>query len=313
MKTSTKNVIITGCFSIVSALIGAGVMNEIIDGKTNSEISKVNVGDTYQALLSQNEILAEENQDLKDEMKKYSSLTAEKDSLKEENKRLKDDLAEASSLSGEYSSLVEENENLKNEMLKYSALEAKCDSLVEENEKLKESISFLQSNAMEEEYISTQGSDLDNDISSEEGPHSVSIFDMDTFKGIAGWYDASHATLTSKDFIDTYGNEYLGARIGSHGITKKDSKTTRVYLLDGKYSTCEGEFAWSKSCKDRSGSIWIEFYSGDELIYKTEEITADDRALKFSFSVEGIEKLTIVRTANVNSVKAIYAYLNLIE
>ncbi len=83
---------------------------------------------------------------------------------------------------------------------------------------------------------------------------------------------------------------------------------------DCKYHSCEGQIAWSKFSKNNEGTAWIEFYSGDECIYTTEPITSDSRVLDFSFNVEGIEKLTIVRKATgFNSIYIIYPYLNLVK
>lgn len=42
---------------------------------------------------------------------------------------------------------------------------------------------------------------------------------------------------------------------------------------------------------------WLEFYSGTKCIYTTEPISVDSKFLDFSFSVEGVEKLTIMRNA----------------
>lgn len=96
------------------------------------------------------------------------------------------------------------------------------------------------------------------------------------------------------------------------------SQYSPTYLLDNKYSVCEGQIAWSKLSKDFDGTAWIEFYSGDECIYTTDIITADSRAFSFNFNVDGVEKLTIVRKGTQNgyqnsSLYIIYPYLNLVE
>ena len=60
------------------------------------------------------------------------------------------------------------------------------------------------------------------------------------------------------------------------------------------------------------GKIWIEFYSGEQLIYKTDEISMTDKVLDFSFSIEGINEFSIVTAGtNSRSAKVIYPYLNL--
>ena len=79
-----------------------------------------------------------------------------------------------------------------------------------------------------------------------------------------------------------------------------------------------GEIVWSKSSSNVKGNAWVEFYSGEELIYKTDPITADSDPVLFNFNVQDVDKLTIVRnstTSNTSYYKAqiIYPYLNLIE
>lgn len=117
----------------------------------------------------------------------------------------------------------------------------------------------------------------------------------------------------------TDGNLYTGSRRVIHCATTKDNtKYTFTYSLDKKYSTCEGKIVWSKSSSNVEGSAWVEFYSGEELIYKTDSITADSDPVPFNFNVKDVDKLTIVRnstTSHTSYYKAyiIYPYLNLIE
>lgn len=142
----------------------------------------------------------------------------------------------------------------------------------------------------------------------------VSIFTLDTFKGKGYWFDHSSVSASSEVFTDTYGNEYLTARFTYHGPSTVDSTTAPIYLLDKKYKLCKGEFAWSKKSKNFEGSVWIEFYSGNSLIYQTSAITADDRAVSFEFNVEGLDTLTIVRNGtNRKAVTVIYPYLDLVQ
>lgn len=153
--------------------------------------------------------------------------------------------------------------------------------------------------------IEDNASPLDNEITNE-----VSVFNMSIFQGVASWLSRSHVKVSKSDFIDTYDNEYLSAYLGYHDISSEKGTT---YLLDGNYSKCEGEFVWPKNRKNSDGSIWIEFYSEDNLVYQTDPITATDKAMAFEFSVTGVEKLTIVRKGTARAVYAIYPYLNLIK
>ncbi len=149
-----------------------------------------------------------------------------------------------------------------------------------------------------------------NSYNNEDGS-KVSIFTLETFKGSGGWRDSSHS---QSSFTDTYGNVYSSAYEAQHvysGTASRDKSP--VYLLDYNYSKCEGQLAWPREQKDKEGSIWIEFYSDDELIYITEKVSADDRALAFEFDVSGVEKLKICRKTTIPFVYAIYPYLNLIK
>lgn len=254
------------------------------------------------------------------------NVNIENNKLKENNETLKSEktelVAQTNQSEGEYnnlksmySDLQEENDNLQ---IQLGALESKFsqyDLLVEENSSLKKEISELQDQLQKLSPVNT-GNDLGSkETLANESVKKVSIFDLDTFKGKGRWYDLSYMTFSEEDFMDTYGNEYLNAHIGYHGATDKYASLTPIYLLDKKYSMCEGQIAWSKVYKNHEGSAWIEFYSGDTCIYTTDPITADSRLLTFSFDVTDIEKLTIVKngSSSTNSVEIIYPYLNLIE
>lgn len=143
----------------------------------------------------------------------------------------------------------------------------------------------------------------------------MSIFDLDTFQRSGLWLSPTNKSFSSLNFIDTYENEYPDAHIAFHKSQTKDDNSSPIYLLDYKYKVCQGKFAWPKADKNKSGEIWIEFYSGDTLIYKTDSICATDRAVSFEFSAEGIETLTIVRngTQKRSVIHAIYPYLDLVQ
>ena len=199
----------------------------------------------------------------------------------------------------ENTDLKAENSNLQNQII----------SLTEENELLK-SNSF--SSKGDISNASSENIQLTN---SELSSKKVSIFNLETFKGTSDWKQSGD----SRWYTDTYGNEYLTSHYANHYTSiYEEENYIPTYLLDNKYSLCEGQIAWSKLSKDYDGTAWIEFYSGDDCIYITDPITADSRVLTFSFSVEGIEKLTIVRKGTKNGYQTstlciIYPYLNLIE
>lgn len=207
-------------------------------------------------------------------------------------------------LQAEYKNLERQNNDCKEKLEQYSSIE-------EENNQLKRQLFELQNSNevfQKDEENKTQG-DSDSSLGK-----TISIFTLDTFQGEGRWEIPTIETY----YTDTYGNVYLPSYIGSHFSNEKDNLyCVPTYLLDNKYSICEGKIAWPKSNKNSSGSCWIDFYSGDVLVYSTEPITATDKPKEFSFSVEGLETLTIVRNSTRSTMQdyvyIIYDYLNLIE
>lgn len=195
------------------------------------------------------------------------------------------------------------------------------------NEKIKEITSQLASIQNDNDQLKNEVSQYQNEIKElqskpneyiekyetiqEDNFEMVSIFTFETFKGKDGWHDSKYS---QSSFTDTYGNTYPSAYEASHIWEESHTyNSPPVYLLDGKYSKCQGQFAWPKEKKDKKGRIWIEFYGDDELLYKTEKISADDRAFTFEFDVSNVQKLKICRRASIPSIYAIYPYLNLIH
>lgn len=202
-----------------------------------------------------------------------------------------------------YEKIYLENEYLKE---KNSDLQNQILSLTEENEALK--ILLSSDNDV-------KGGNFGNEVSTNSSTNIVSIFDLDTFRGEGGW----HKSIDDIDYTDTYDNEYVTSYWGKHyAVTKNIEYSFPTYLLDNKYSICYGQMAWSKGSKNIEGSAWLEFYSDDKCIYMTEPISADSKILDFSFSVEGLEKLTIVRNATKDmndwdKIHIVYPHLNLME
>lgn len=158
-------------------------------------------------------------------------------------------------------------------------------------------------------YIKEINDDSDLNIG-----EKVSIFNLDTFQGIAYWFDRSKAD-SNLTFIDTYDNEYSTGYFGCTRPSNKDQYSP-TYLLDKKYSVFQGQMAWSKLSKNIEGKVWLEFYSGNELIYQTDAISATDRIINFEFDVKDLETLTIVANGSnppLYGITVIYPYLNLIS
>lgn len=283
---------IAGICAIIAAIIG---------------VFSYDIRQSNKDLIIENTELTKQNNDWESS---YNDLKKQFDSLHNENDTLSEEINTLKNTVEEYTSSTDEN-NL--------SLNEKNESLLAENESLKDEINQLK-NELENMKSSSNNSDSlqnntlpESNMPSEETGKRVSVFNLDTFKGKTSWYN--HSYYTNIDvFTDTYGNEYLTAYVGLHSGRDLDYSYNPTYLLDNKYSTCEGEIAWSKSDKNSKETAWIEFYSGNELIYTTEKITVDSRPLPFSFSVKGIEKLTIVTNATGSKTAwVVYPYLDFVQ
>lgn len=127
-------------------------------------------------------------------------------------------------LIGKNALLKTDNEKLQNENK----------TLKEENQKLIDKINELINN-------------VDNSAD------QVSVFTLETFTGRGGWRNNAYS---QSSFTDTYGNEYPLAYEALH-IWEGGStyNSPPVYLLDKKYSKCQGQLAWPKEQKDKEGRI----------------------------------------------------------
>jgi len=240
-----------------------------------------------------------------DQQDQLEQLQLENSQLKNINLQFQNDME---TYKEENTRLTNENTQLTNEN---TQLQSKLVNLENELVQLKNETAEYNQN-YDNQNVGANNDKTDND-------KTVSIFTLETFQGSEFWWNKSNTANSknfySDNFIDTYGNEYSSANLAEHYHLNKKDKYASTYLLDYNYSKCEGKIAWPKSDKNEEGSAWIEFYSGDELFYQTEPITASDRALSFEFSVEGVEKLTVVKkaTRDANIVYIIYPYFNLVK
>jgi len=286
----------------------------------------------YVELAEENQKLQEELADLQNRYQESGEVGKEYALLQEEFTDLQNRYQELGEVGKEYALLQEEFTDLQNRYQElgevdkeYELLQKELSQLQNENSRLKEEKEQLieenisNSNKIEQlqkeikELTNKSENQAQNDVVNsytDENDSKVSIFTLETFSGRGGWRDSSYS---QSSFTDTYGNVYSSAYEAYHVYSTTPGDKPPVYLLDNNYSKCEGQLAWPKERKDKEGSIWIEFYSDDELIYTTEKVSADDRALAFEFDVSGVEKLKICRKASVPSVYAIYPYLNLIK
>lgn len=280
MSVETKAAIINGKFTVFAAVIAGifGIIVAIIETAGNGKLKK-----EYEELQTE---CADLYTKLNTLQENYDTLDYEKANLENDNKVLQT-----------------QNNDLQNQIADIPTLNQKIVSLEEEYKNLNQQIGELESG------IDQPESPQKPEPSEESEPiiSKVSIFDLDTFQ-------------SSSYFIDTYDNSHEMAKITFHRAIDKNDDNNPIYLLDKKYSLCEGQIAWSKEYKNSKNSAWIEFYAIDEdcdrFLYKTEpSITADHRALDFSFSVVGVEKMKIVAngTDDLVGVPIIYQHLDLIK
>lgn len=290
--------LITGISTIISAIIGnyigkENAVNEVINQATNT--INVDIGNIDDLIIAYSKM----NDEISELKNNNEQLEKEKESLTSENNVLKGDPDQFSRLVEENSLLLEKNSQLNNQIVELN------NQIVELNNQIVELNNQIQLinttvDNQEKEIVNNPNVNINN-------VRKVSIFDLETFKGNGYWFNSS-----SKGYLtDTYDNEYLSIHYASHSPSINIEESP-IYLLDKNFILCEGQIAWPKNEKNTDGSAWIEFYSGENCIYTTEAITADSRVLTFQFSVEGIEKLTIVRKAT-RGTKIIYPYLNLIR
>lgn len=224
-----------------------------------------------------------------------------------------------------------ENEKLKRDYEKVvsenSSLKENIDSLMTEIENLKLTIQEISSELNNQKV---------NDLSAVDSRERISIFDLEPSKGNVTWLNLS-SEYEAKASLDIYGNEYgdgdyLGpgfvfnennyidtngnkyytgyACIHSKRFIEKESHT---YILNKEYSTCEGQIVWSKNYADLSGSVWIEFYSNKDLVYRTGLLTADNCVEEFVFPIDKYDNLTIVGMASKEGIYVLYPYFNFVK
>lgn len=299
----------------ICGILGISIFSNIsFIEDNNGKDSFINSGNDQQTLndipLSNDDIQPEEKDDASQDesynvVETNEEVTSQQYSIYDENNQLKDENAEKQNSDLE---LKNEIENLQD---KNSELEKNIKKLQNQNSACEDKIANLQNEL--DKYITKYG------IISEDDFEMVSIFSLETFQGGEHWWNTSDISdfksISDNNFIDTYGNKYPEANLAEHFRLNEKNKYAPTYLLNYNYSKCEGKIAWPKSDKNVDGAVWIEFYSNDELFYQTEQMYASDGVLDFEFSVEGVEKLTIVKKASNQTgiIYIIYPYFNFVK
>ena len=303
MTDTIKAALITGALGVIGTVAAA-----FIGTHHGEQIAIIQVNSQLESEITESGNLSINSVD--DLINEYKKIVNENAELNVQNKKLDENYSSLQQsyddLKDKYASLEEENGKLLQEISDlqdlYNELKNQYNDLEEQNTLLSKENKYLRS-LIHDDILPDDDRETTNSATIIE---TVSIFDLDTFQGKNRW----HKSWTDSVLTDTYGNEYPNGYCTNHLPARQDSPS---FLLDFKYSKCEGKIAWPKDDKDMKGKCWIDFYDGDTLIYSTAPITANDRPLSFEFSVKNVEKLKIVCNGDAyRAITIIYEYLNLI-
>ncbi len=124
----------------------------------------------------------------------------------------------------------------------------------------------------------------DNNSGYSKNSRSIKLFDL---------------PLYSKDtgYIDTV--DYVTERLDTNGYRHKNcymlctsesgSKYVR-YDLGAKYSTISGNLY---QLEGNTGTMWLEFYDGDEFLFSTGRLSDNQKNVSFEFDISGVNYLTV--------------------
>lgn len=286
MKTSTKNVIIGGIFTITAAIIGTisfSFGKEKQDNKIETTINQSGV-----ITINQSENSIDTVERLLDE---YINLQADYNDVNIKYTELKNDYDNISSYYANANSLIasleESNQNLQNQV---SELESINKELSKNNN--------IKSNDIIEIPESVE--------SSEEVINLTTLIDV----GLSNYLDPLSETYS----VDSYGNSY---KTGYNVVYSwhRDGLSIAKYRLNGEYSQCMGSMAY---CMDsyKEGYIILNFYDeNDNLLYKTDKADYNTKCFDFSFPVKDVQILNITYEGkehmNFTSPRIIIPYLQL--
>lgn len=114
---------------------------------------------------------------------------------------------------------------------------------------------------------------------------TVNLMDLEPIIGYSNFW---------RDDITGY-EDNLGKSdyIGSIRCANSEYDDKIVYPIDGKYTTLTGDLALASIDRNIEDYIWVEFYSNDKMIGKTEKFTKGNRPITFSIDVSGVTDLGI--------------------
>lgn len=262
MKTSTKNIIIGGIFTISAAIIGTvsfSIGKEKQDNKIETTINQSGI-----ITMNQSENSIDTIERLLDE---YISLQTDFNDMNIKYIELKNDYDNISSYYANANSLIV--------------------SLEETNQNLQKRISELENQNKELSiYYNdvSENSNLGTSESSADIINLISLIDVGLFNDLE--------PLSETYSVDSYGNPY---KTGYNVVYSWhfDGTSIAKYRLNGEYYQCIGSMAYCMNAY-KEGYIILNFYDeNDNLLYKTDKADYNTECFNFNFSVENVKILNI--------------------
>ncbi len=210
---------------------------------------------------------------------------------------------------GGFFTLVCTHISITNTNISDNSLQEKYDALTEEYLALKE----------ENKNLNTEITQLSiaKESTNEVQPiDNKSVFDLPAINSNEKyWFDHSDQ-YPPECFIDTDGIEHYTGIICFHYGSNKNNILNPTYQLDDAYSECVGEMVCSSVNGDSQEKAWLEFYSGDQFLGRTDPIDINSDPIQFTIDIKGVKELTIVRNGTESDYgyfTIIYDYLNLVK
>lgn len=268
MKTSTKNAIITGIFTICGSLVTAFCTESVVSNNyknQNSEIENdivnsginTNAEDSMQIMVNQ---LINEYNDYKNEV---DSLSAKNSQLTKENDELK---TENNNLNNLYSDSIEKIDQLNYQLAEFG-------------------------------QKTIDNDDDSNDLIIQETPSDF-LFNLDTMSLHTpenNFYEMVY------NLDDSIGNNHDNVILCGAKNSSDDKDTNSLYAeyyINKQYISLKGNIVIPEETKNCDDVYVVYFYGDDEYITETDNMTIGSLPYEFDIPLAGVTKLKIkvVRT-----------------
>lgn len=280
MKTSTKNIIIGGIFTISAAIIGTvsfSIGKEKQDNKIETTINQSGI-----ITMNQSENSIDTIERLLDE---YISLQTDFNDMSIKYSELKNDYDNISSYYANANSLIV--------------------SLEETNQNLQNQISELE---IKNNELSNGNYTKENDVSETSEPF-IEVIELTSLIDVGTYNDIE--VLSEAHSVDSYGNSYKTGYMINY-IWQYEGSYIAKYRLNGEYNKFMGSIAY---CMDayKDGYFILNFYDeNDTLLYRTDKSDYNTEYFEFEFPIEGVEIIKISYEGNnlsLSSPRVIIPYL----